>query len=300
MTTSYASLTPAGTKAGHVNYDFVLGSWGLYEPVLDWPTADINGVSLLRRWLTNFAYGTAKFDIYCESCKKTSTFDGEYNHVQSLSVMKGNFVQVTANDSDWTWFNRVFVCARKDRHRINVCLSVKNGTTLIKYGQQPSIADLTAHDLDDFAVILGRDRLTELKRGVGLHAHGIGIGSLIYLRRTLEFLISEAEIRCSLDAGSLPYDKMKFRAEEKIKALGEYMPAFLVANRKMYGVLSGGLHGLSEEECASLFPACYAGLKIALDDLLQSEAKKKKIADVAKDIVAAEKVVEKLLASKET
>ena len=41
---------------------------------------------------------------------------------------------------------------------------------------------------------------------------------------------------------------------ERIKMLGGYLPEVLINNTTIYGILSKGIHELSEEECRKYFP----------------------------------------------
>lgn len=44
------------------------------------------------------------------------------------------------------------------------------------------------------------------------------------------------------------------RVAERIKMLEGYLPDILVKNTTIYGILSKGIHELSEEECRKYFP----------------------------------------------
>ena len=55
-----------------------------------------------------------------------------------------------------------------------------------KIGQYPSVADLSFPELKDYRKVMSKDDDKELKRAIGLHASGIGIGSFVYLRRIFE------------------------------------------------------------------------------------------------------------------
>jgi hypothetical protein len=137
--------------------------------------------------------------------------------------------------------------------------------TIIKVGQYPSIADVSERALDRYRKLLGAERLSELKKGVGLHAHGIGIGSIVYLRRAFEFIVDSAEKAAALE--SKEPANTGLRMQDKIAALSEYLPEFIVDNRVMYGILSDGIHNRSESDCALLFSPCLRGIEIALEQL---------------------------------
>ncbi len=42
--------------------------------------------------------------------------------------------------------------------------------------------------------------------------------------------------------------------DEKISLLQDHLPPFLVKNKKIYSILSLGIHELEEDECRSFFP----------------------------------------------
>jgi hypothetical protein len=61
--------------------------------------------------------------------------------------------------------------------------------------------------------------------------------------------------------------------EEKIELLRDYLPNFLVENKVMYGMLSFGIHKLSEEQCLGHFDLLRAGIDIILDHQLEEKNK---------------------------
>lgn len=65
------------------------------------------------------------------------------------------------------------------------------------------------------------------------------------------------------------------------------MPEVLVANKNIYGIVSKGIHELSEEECREMFPYIKAGIELILDSLLAEKERKSK-----------EKIFEKFVAKK--
>lgn len=80
---------------------------------------------------------------------------------------------------------------------------------------------------------------------------------------------------------------MRLKFDEKIEALKPYLPEVLVANKNIYGIVSKGIHELSEEECREMFPYIKAGIELILDSLLAEKERKSK-----------EKIFEKFVAKK--
>ncbi|QDT26905.1 hypothetical protein Enr10x_22170 [Gimesia panareensis] len=136
-------------------------------------------------------------------------------------------------------FAKVFTCGRNQNHHMLFYIQ-SSGDTFQKIGQSPSLRDLHLPELEKYKSVLGRDNLNELRTGVGLYAHGVGIGAFVYLRRVIENLIEKAHV---IAKNNPDFDDENFsdlRMSEKIKSLKGFLPDFLVENRKVYGILSKG------------------------------------------------------------
>jgi len=71
---------------------------------------------------------------------------------------------------------------------------------------------------------------------------------------------------------------------EKIGLLALYLPSFLVENKSLYGILSKGLHELSEDECLQYFSIVQHGIELILEERITTKEKNEKIAQTKKDI----------------
>lgn len=65
--------------------------------------------------------------------------------------------------------------------------------------------------------------------------------------------------------------------EEKITCLSEFLPEFLVEHKHLYGILSKGVHELSEEECLGSFDIVKTGIELILDEVIEKKKKLEKI-----------------------
>ena len=74
--------------------------------------------------------------------------------------------------------------------------------------------------------------------------------------------------------------------DERILALKEYLPQFLVENRAVYSILSLGIHELSEQQCLDLFGLIRKGMELILDEKLAQQEREKKMAAARKEIAA--------------
>ena len=161
--------------------------------------------------------------------------------------------------------------------------------TITKIGQYPSIADIHIGEIKQYKKVLSNEKLREFTRAIGLVANGVGVGSFVYLRRILESLIFEIaetvieECRINRD------DFEKARMDEKIDMLKSELPSFLVSNQKIYGILSAGIHELSEEECLSYFDIMRVSIELILDERLEAlqKTEKTKKAAATLDIITA-------------
>jgi hypothetical protein len=138
--------------------------------------------------------------------------------------------------------------------------------------------------LTQYRKLVSADDYGELARAVGLAAHGIGIGSFAYLRRIFERLINLARDQAAVASD---WDEAAFqrsRMEEKIELLKAHLPSFLVEQRKLYSILSIGIHSLTEKQCIEAFPVLRLGIELILDEKVAAVRKKEKLEAAAKDI----------------
>lgn len=154
------------------------------------------------------------------------------------------------------------------------------------------MADLSQSELKKYRHALGADAYKELVRGVGLAAHGIGVGSFVYMRRAFEGLIQHAT---QTARQSPSWDEEQFRRsrmDERIDLLKPYLPDFLVENRSLYSILSRGIHELSEQECLDAFPVVKLGIQLVLDEKIVKLEKEKQIKEASESIQALKQKLE--------
>lgn len=229
--------------------------------------------------------GKVRINAYCKECKEKRVFSMKpYIHFEDddtgcysrkLSEEVFDFQQscilentpppngsVKKQNTAWKWKNwqiedvsRVlvfqFICSMNEKHHLDyIVLTTDN--LMIKIGQYPSVADMTFPELDAYRHVISDEDRKELGTAIGLFASGVGAGAYVYLRRILERLVYQAK-----EAAADAIDNEMFeqaRVTEKIKMLEGYLPDILVENTTIYGILSKGIHELSEEECRKYFP----------------------------------------------
>lgn len=73
------------------------------------------------------------------------------------------------------------------------------------------------------------------------------------------------------------------RVSERIKLLKAYLPDMINSNPAIYGIVSKGIHELSEDDCIKYFPV----LQVAIFMILRQWAQKRKEQDAIKKLEAS-------------
>jgi len=109
-----------------------------------------------------------------------------------------------------------YQCTRNNSHAYHTYY-FKSGNFFTKVGQFPSVADFQIPQAQAYRKILDEEQYKEFTRGIGLAAHGVGIGSFVYLRRVFENLIEEAHTKAQEDNKEFSNDDyLKARMDDKI------------------------------------------------------------------------------------
>ena len=225
--------------------------------------------------LVKFFYGGGTLDAWCPKCKRPSVFRIS-SQMQSYGDGKktlpySGLISITAK------------CSRGEEDSYSGCqfplyiIFAKREGAVTKIGQSPSAAVLEFGALDDaFDKELDASRRKELGTAIGLRAHGVGIGSFVYLRRIFEAVVEEAHAQAKTEQGWDDDTYQKARMSERLQLLHAYLPSRLVAAADLYGILSVGIHDLSDDTCLENFVLVksaielipVANLKEALDIVL--------------------------------
>jgi hypothetical protein len=77
--------------------------------------------------------------------------------------------------------------------------------------------------------------------------------------------------------------------DEKVESLKDYLPSQLVGMKRIYSILSDGVHALTEEECLALFPALKLSIELILEQKIEADAKAQRDALAQKQIQEIER-----------
>ena len=213
-----------------------------------------------------FMVTKTRFDGHCFFCGENSV----------LNVAHG---YQNKNEANYLGYTTVIIeCARVDSHKLTIFVRLSkladNSYLLQKVGQYPSHADISNAKIKEYTSVLEKVDRSEITRGNGLAAHGVNIGAFVYLRRVFERLVYRHYEKSD---GTVPKeDFWKLRMDEKIDTLKNDLPEFVTKNKKIYGVLSAGLHELSEDACGKYYELLLQSILLILDqEKVQKEKKKK-------------------------
>ena len=212
-------------------------------------------------------------DIYCPECSSHSIF--ERKNI-SYCLDKDGWI-------NYGKFGIELICSRNKDHKLFFLFHARD-KSIQKIGQLPSIASLNLFDIKKYSKVLDKKYFIEFTKAIGLSAHGVGVGSFVYLRRIFEFLIEESHQKAKKGDSWDEATYTSARMSEKINLLKTELPEFLVQNKVLYSILSKGIHELSEEECLSAFPIVKVGIELILDDKLEALHKVKKLEEAQKAI----------------
>jgi hypothetical protein len=229
-------------------------------------------------------YPKITIDVYCLNCKRETVFLPVEREINWYNSKDQKIVKYGVHYAH-------FKCSRNQcRSELYYVFHFLNGK-LTKIGQYPSIADLLSPKIKKYSAVMDSELISDWQRAIGLRAHGIGAGSYVYLRRIIERMVLEAS-SLAISDGQIDQEIFnRSRWPEKIKMLKSYLPQYLVENSMVYGVLSKGVHELSEDECADYFDVMHTSIEIICDQKIADLERTKKATEGAK---ALQKVLHKL------
>jgi hypothetical protein len=138
------------------------------------------------------------------------------------------------------------------------------------------------------------------RRGLTLRHHGYGIGALVYFRRIVEGItkvLLELLAAAMEAAGDPAQDVAAVRElieakrpfEEKMRRAAELIPAHLRPTgsnpfQTLFDIVSGGLHGDTDEECCDLVDALAGSMVVLVAKLNQHVEERKAYEEAAKKV----------------
>lgn len=244
----------------------------------------IEGLAQLHQLAIN---GRLRIDQNCINCKRLSIFHNSGG--EALKVAFGQLPSSGAYTFEFTCqrcsigklFFAVFLRAIHSKGSTHLPTRFMEGR-LFCFGQYPSFSDIAAIDFQKYSSVLSPSQKRELQNAVRLSSFGYNVGAFVYLRRIFEGLVES-----HFDASHLEESKetfLKKPMDQKIDELSSSLPSFLSENRKVYNILSEGLHRLTEERCAQNFPILFKSIVMIVEEDLEKESRQRRQKELAAEL----------------
>lgn len=199
-----------------------------------------------------------RIDGHCPFCNRQSTFALKFAWIPG-GVSRIEVSSRMARDE------MSAICSRDDSHRLHYIFLFEE-MVVQKIGQYPSLADIANDEVSLYRKDMDKLDAQEFHKAIGLAAHGVGVGSFVYLRRVFERLIDKHFQEFKGVEGWEDSQFYSLRMEDKISLLKDHLPEFLVTNRKIYSILSIGVHALDDKTCLGWFEVMKQSILIILED----------------------------------
>jgi hypothetical protein len=200
----------------------------------------------------------------------------EQHALEKMRNRASDFYRTVFGENNSVQLN--FHCTSKHRHKMYVNFQMTDDGYLMKTGQFPSIMDFDSrNDVDD---IFGKDDKSkkDFKTATVLKSHNYGVGAFLYLRRIFERLIFE-KAESAKTEGLLNLEEFeKKKMQDKVKCLHELglVSEYLNENKTfIYGILSKGLHQLTEKECLANYDTLKESIVLMLKENSELEKREK-------------------------
>lgn len=217
------------------------------------------------------------------------------NNIETTYSIEPNWLEQYAQEKDFNGkWELIYIgiqqvtltCKRKANDKpIFFVFNDQINKFIMKIGQIPSISTLQFSDIEKkYEKVLEQKLLDEFKKSINSASHGYGVAAFVYLRRIFENLILDTFKISTVDYETKLKDFVSLRMEEKIDQLKDHLPSQLVEMKSIYGILSLGIHELTEEKCLAFFVPLKLSIELILDQKIEEDLKKKRDSEVKKQI----------------
>lgn len=211
---------------------------------------------------------------------------GEVNGYNSIKKCETTFkINLTRVDQySWDPFRKIALTCKRYENSFKFFVIVAEDAVL-KIGQYPSLADIQFEKLGKkYDKLLDEKDLKNFKKAIGLAAHGVGAGSIVYLRKIFEDLINETFNNHSKELGTTPSDFRVKRMEDKVETIKKYLPQQVIKMKPLYSILSSGVHQLEEEDCLLYFSPLKLSIELILDEKIEATVLNARNEEVEKNL----------------
>lgn len=239
----------------------------------------------------DFYLETPLYEVVSISELEKNSFSGDVDAYSAQNNSETTYSIDTQEIDTWLknsttigFYLITLTCKRKQNDVLRFTV-YRDREIVLKIGQYPSLADLQFAEIGKkYDKVLPTEDLKNLKKAIGLVAHGAGAGSFVYLRRIFEKLILETYTNNAVATKLSESDFKKQRMMDKVETLKAFLPSQLVEMKGVYAILSKGVHELTEEECLRYFAPIKLSIELILDQKIEEAKKNEKDAMVKKQL----------------
>ena len=214
--------------------------------------------------------GFPTLDLYCPICKDNKTFVyKDWDFVNGLGgYAKGSqyFQKVRS-----VYYN----CPTCGKNVFFVFYF--DGASIIKLAQYPSVYDVSRDELKKYQKnqLIDKDSFKEIYKAETCASSGYYVAAYTYMRRVYETMLMSVFEQNQEDIGITEEDFRRLHSDKKLESIKDYLAIDDEIYLPLYGLLSAGIHAMTEEQCCE----DYTVLKpILLEILAEQKAKKEKAA----------------------
>lgn len=256
-----------------------------------------------------------KFDAYCPGCGKHTTWGTVVSSANEQRAKQENaFVPLSTSGRSsgptvHNWliaFRLLIVCGRYSHHHADFYFDILGPdafeyarfnrgegakpapTFIVKVGQHPSLTDFQLGDLTEFEDGMSKEQRREFVRATNCAAHGFNVAACVYLRRVFEGVLLEARDEYMRQHALTDWQAFRdARTDERIRLLREHLPSFMSEHPQIYGILSLGVHELTEEQCAAEMPMLRKAIELIMRDRVTAARQRREREEVSKLVAQA-------------
>lgn len=225
-----------------------------------------------------------RIDLYCTKCQTYRVFATDRGiYRDTRFVQTPHYEEIVENKPI---FYKTFRCSANKEHRRLYGFLIDD-ESIVKISEFPSKYDSIQNDLNKYEKVLPKDKVSELAKAAQLESFGYSIASFLHYRRIFETIIFETFKNSKIIDKIEEPEYRKYRMEDKIGYIKDFLPEYFTANSFVYGVLSKGIHELSEQECSDYLPVVKEVIIFSLEEALEKrthqirkEQFSKKLADI--------------------
>ena len=221
---------------------------------------------IFESFASNNGFNT--LDLFCPKCKQDKTFVYiQWDFVEGLGSYK------VSNMNRQLLRTLVYVCPTCGTKLFY--LFYYDGSDIIKLAQFPSQYDVSRDELKKYQKndLINKDSFDELYKAEICASSGFYVAAYTYMRRVYEKMLLSVFENNQDDIGISDEEFKKLHSDKKLEAIKTHLAIDDEIYLPLYGLLSAGIHAMSEEKCCE----DYSLLKpILIDILAEQKAKKEK------------------------